>query len=185
RRAPPGHAAARVHRELVPGQGEPDFDLLSGLQGLRPLDEDPAQAEVDHEELLAHAADGDGPALEEGDSDLAECGLGGKPFRRRRRRHLLHREGPRRGKLAPGAGVCQRARGGPRVVDTVARRVFESGPNYARQMSSSSSGPLLPTLIVTGGTSDGLQIPLEAPGAEKIIGSGPSSHLRLTNRNVD
>ena len=35
-------------------------------------------------------------------------------------------------------------------------------------MSSSSSGPLLPTLIVTGGPSDGLQIPLEAPGAEKI-----------------
>ena len=52
-------------------------------------------------------------------------------------------------------------------------------------MSSSSSGPLLPTLIVTGGASDGLQIPLEAPGAEKIIGSGPSSHLRLTSRNVD
>lgn len=52
-------------------------------------------------------------------------------------------------------------------------------------MSSSSSGPLLPTLIVTGGASDGLQIPLEVPGAEKIIGSGPSSHLRLTNRNVD
>ena len=52
-------------------------------------------------------------------------------------------------------------------------------------MSSSASGPLLPTLIVTGGASDGLQIPLESPGAEKIIGSGPSSHLRLTNRNVD
>ena len=52
-------------------------------------------------------------------------------------------------------------------------------------MSSSASGPLLPTLIVTGGASDGLQIPLEAPGAEKIIGSGPSSHLRLTARNVD
>ena len=43
-------------------------------------------------------------------------------------------------------------------------------------MSSSSSGPALPTLIVTGGASDGLQIPLEAPGAEKTIGSGPSSH---------
>src|SRR6185436_2451945 len=88
-------------------------------------------------------------------------------------------------KLAPRAGVCQRAPGPPGVVDTVARRVFESGPTYARQMSSSASGPLLPTLIVTGGASDGLQIPLESPGAEKIIGSGPSSHLRLTNRNVD
>jgi FHA domain-containing protein/IPT/TIG domain-containing protein len=52
-------------------------------------------------------------------------------------------------------------------------------------MSSSSSVPSLPTLIVTGGSSDGLQIPLEAPGAEKIIGSGPTSHVRLTSRNVD
>jgi hypothetical protein len=71
------------------------------------------------------------------------------------------------------------------IVDTVARRVFESGPNNARQMSSSSSGPLLPTLIVTGGPSDGLEIPIAAPGAETVIGSGPSSHLRLTGRNVD
>src|ERR1700704_1305624 len=52
-------------------------------------------------------------------------------------------------------------------------------------MSSSASGPLLPTLIVTGGASDGLQIPLEAPGAEKIIGSAATSHVRLTSRNVD
>jgi hypothetical protein len=52
-------------------------------------------------------------------------------------------------------------------------------------MSSSSSGPLLPTLIVTGGPSDGLAIPVAAPGAETVIGSGPSSHLRLTGRNVD
>ena len=52
-------------------------------------------------------------------------------------------------------------------------------------MSSSSSGPPLPTLIVTGGSSDGLQIPLEGPGDAKIIGSGPDSHVRLTSRNVD
>lgn len=51
-------------------------------------------------------------------------------------------------------------------------------------MSSSSSGPPLPTLIVTGGASDGLQIQLEAPGAEKTLGSGPASHIRLASRNV-
>ena len=50
---------------------------------------------------------------------------------------------------------------------------------------SSSSAPALPTLIVTGGASDGLQIQLEAPGAEKTIGSGATSHIRLTSRNVD
>ena len=52
-------------------------------------------------------------------------------------------------------------------------------------MSSSASGPLLPTLIVTGGPSDGLAVPIAAPGAETVIGSGPTSHLRLTGRNVD
>ena len=52
-------------------------------------------------------------------------------------------------------------------------------------MSSSASGPPLPTLIVTGGPSDGLSVPIVAPGAETVIGSGPTSHLRLTGRNVD
>jgi hypothetical protein len=52
-------------------------------------------------------------------------------------------------------------------------------------MSSSPSGPPLPTLIVTGGASDGVEVPLEGPGAEKTIGSGLSAHLRLTSRNVD
>jgi len=52
-------------------------------------------------------------------------------------------------------------------------------------MSSSASGPQLPTLIVTGGSSDGLAVPIAAPGAETVIGSGPTSHLRLTGRNVD
>jgi hypothetical protein len=52
-------------------------------------------------------------------------------------------------------------------------------------MSSSASGPQLPTLIVTGGSSDGLSVPIAAPGAETVIGSGPTSHLRLTGRNVD
>ncbi|PYQ41208.1 MAG: hypothetical protein DMF77_16510 [Acidobacteria bacterium] len=52
-------------------------------------------------------------------------------------------------------------------------------------MSSSASGPLLPTLIVTGGPSDGVSVPIAAPGAETVIGSGPTSHLRLTGRNVD
>jgi FHA domain/IPT/TIG domain len=52
-------------------------------------------------------------------------------------------------------------------------------------MSSSSGGPPLPTLIVTGGASDGLEIPLEAPGVEKIIGSSTTAHVRLSSRNVD
>ena len=53
-------------------------------------------------------------------------------------------------------------------------------------MSSSRSGPPpLPTLIVTGGPSDGTEMQLEAPGSEKSIGSGLSSHLRLSTRNVD
>ncbi|HEV7501677.1 MAG TPA: IPT/TIG domain-containing protein, partial [Vicinamibacteria bacterium] len=52
-------------------------------------------------------------------------------------------------------------------------------------MSSSSGGPPLPTLIVTGGASDGLEIPLEAPGVEKIIGSSATAHVRLSSRNVD
>jgi hypothetical protein len=52
-------------------------------------------------------------------------------------------------------------------------------------MSSSARGPQLPTLIVTGGPSDGLAVPIAAPGAETVIGSGPTSHLRLTGRNVD
>jgi hypothetical protein len=52
-------------------------------------------------------------------------------------------------------------------------------------MSSSASGPALPTLIVTGGASDGLEVQLESPGAEKTIGSAPTSHVRLVGRNVD
>ncbi len=51
-------------------------------------------------------------------------------------------------------------------------------------MSSSSSGPPLPTLIVTGGASDGLAVQLHAQGDEKTIGSAPNSHIRLTTRNV-
>ena len=55
-------------------------------------------------------------ALDEGDADLPESGLGGKPFRRRRRCHLLHREGPRvEGSslhLAPGC-VNAHAAGAP------------------------------------------------------------------------
>ncbi|HUG55263.1 MAG TPA: FHA domain-containing protein, partial [Vicinamibacteria bacterium] len=38
---------------------------------------------------------------------------------------------------------------------------------------------------MTGGASDGLEVQLESPGAEKTIGSSPSSHIRLTARNVD
>jgi FHA domain-containing protein/IPT/TIG domain-containing protein len=52
-------------------------------------------------------------------------------------------------------------------------------------MSSSSSGPPLPTLIVTGGASDGLEVLLEAPGVEKTIGSAAHAQVRLTSRNVD
>jgi len=52
-------------------------------------------------------------------------------------------------------------------------------------MSSSSGGPPLPTLIVTGGASDGVSVEIELPGAEKTIGSAPNSHIRLTTRNVD
>src|SRR4051812_47721268 len=52
-------------------------------------------------------------------------------------------------------------------------------------MSSSSSGPPVPTLIVTGGPSDGLTVELEGPGSEKTIGSAPTSHVRLSSRNVD
>ena len=52
-------------------------------------------------------------------------------------------------------------------------------------MTSSASGPALPTLIVTGGASDGVEVKIESPGVEKTIGSGPSSHVRLTSQNVD
>ena len=52
-------------------------------------------------------------------------------------------------------------------------------------MSSSSGGPPLPTLIVTGGASDGLEILIEAPGVEKTIGSAAHAQVRLTSRNVD
>ncbi|PYQ23711.1 MAG: hypothetical protein DMF81_07900, partial [Acidobacteria bacterium] len=42
-----------------------------------------------------------------------------------------------------------------------------------------------PTLIVTGPPRDGALLPLEAPGAEKVLGASPDAHLRLEADNVD
>jgi hypothetical protein len=44
---------------------------------------------------------------------------------------------------------------------------------------------VLPTLVVTGGPRDGQELVLEAPSAEKLLGSGPSCHLRVEATNVD
>jgi hypothetical protein len=52
-------------------------------------------------------------------------------------------------------------------------------------MSSAASPVVLPTLVVTGGPRDGHELVLEAPSAEKVLGSGPSCHLRLEGPNVD
>jgi hypothetical protein len=99
RRPPPGDAAARVHLDLVPGQGKPDLDLLAGFERLRAFDEDAAETQVDDEQVLPDVAQRDGTALNERDADLPESGLVRNPFRRRG--HLLHREGPRSCELAP------------------------------------------------------------------------------------
>ena len=52
-------------------------------------------------------------------------------------------------------------------------------------MTSEASPVVLPTLVVTGGPRDGHELILEAPSAEKVLGSGPSCHLRIEAPNVD
>jgi hypothetical protein len=52
-------------------------------------------------------------------------------------------------------------------------------------MTSEASPVVLPTLVVTGGSRDGHELVLEALSAEKVLGSGPSCHLRLEAPNVD
>src|SRR6185503_1163643 len=66
----------------------------------------------------------------------------------------------------------------PAVLESRTKRPLES-------MSSAASPVVLPTLVVTGGPRDGQELVLEAPSAEKVLGSGPSCHLRVEASNVD
>src|SRR5206468_2555463 len=197
RRVPPRDAAARLHGNDVARQKEADAHLLPGRQRVGPFDEDPRQAEVDDEEVLAAAVGvGQRRLADQGNADPAQDGVGGGVIRGSH--GLLHlRAGKDHASTAAGesqrTAPAFRARWPPSLTPYEALCLNPLVPLAVRPLrrlprvglTDSFKDATHPTLIVTGPPCDGTLMTLESPGAERVLGASPDAHLRLEADNVD